>query len=110
MPGADDWRWRSGASIDRDTAGPWPDHRKPVWHKPPSLRRTAVAKIDGTVLDQPLRRLVLRSVVVGDDGVVSNQRGTCRAEYAAKNLYRQKERIERAYPAGVVRRRSARRY
>src|ERR1700680_2618749 len=67
MGGADDWRGRSGAYIGRDSAGPSSDHRRPVWHRPPSLGGAAVAKIDGTVLDQPTRRLVRRSVVVGGD-------------------------------------------
>src|SRR5215467_11967517 len=77
MRGADDWRWRSGAYNGRDSEGPSSDHRRPVWHRPPSLGGAAVAKIAGTVLDQPTPRLVRRSVVVGGDGGASNQRGTC---------------------------------
>src|SRR5271168_3165150 len=78
MQGADDWRWRSGACIDRDSAGPWSDHRKPAWRRPPSLDGTVVAEIDGTALGQPTLRLVRRSVVAGGDGGASEQRGTCR--------------------------------
>ena len=76
--GADDWKWRSGACIDRGSAGPWSDHRRPAWRRPPSLGGAAVAEIDGTVLDQPMWRRVRRSVVVGGGGGVSNRRGTCR--------------------------------
>jgi len=76
--GADDWKWRSGACIDRGSAGPWSDHRRPAWRRPPSLDGAVVAEIDGTVLDQPMWRLVRRSVTVCGDGGASNQRGTYR--------------------------------
>ena len=107
MPGADDWRWRSGACIDRDSVGLWSDHRKPAWRKPPSLDGAVAAKIDGTVFDQPTRRLVRRSVVVGGDEAFQTSEELA-AEHAAENLHRQEERIAGPYSAAVVRRQAAR--